>query len=347
MGCNAWNHRIDCNCGWGGDTGGGGRSGGYPTIRVVDGFAWRSDRRPMHDSFVNPNAHCPVCNAPVYFYQSPFGGRVFFDHLGPPWPKHRCTDNSGFTRPSRPIVVLGPGSAPAATLPPLHARDAWRPMLMEEWARAGEFDRLRLPRGDRIPGKFIYVPTGWTEDRPAVWRWSSSDPGMIEVSCFKLAAEGHLETKVFAVPSWFDDDAEFESWRADRDAPLAAKALNAIGFALSFAWRVEGVNDWYQCYPGVDLALARSFFERAAESDHWAAINNLGVMYLRGLGMDADPVKAFKLFERAAQGLELMPLKHLADCYRNGTGCDPDPDHLAFLDELIALRKEEEKASLA
>src|SRR5688572_18159931 len=39
-------------------------------------------------SFVNPNARCPVCDAPVFFYQSPYGGRVFFDELGPPWPKH-------------------------------------------------------------------------------------------------------------------------------------------------------------------------------------------------------------------------------------------------------------------
>jgi hypothetical protein len=44
-------------------------------------------------SYVNPNAHCPVCGKKVFFYQSPFGGRVFFDDLGWPWPKHPCTDN--------------------------------------------------------------------------------------------------------------------------------------------------------------------------------------------------------------------------------------------------------------
>lgn len=44
-------------------------------------------------SYVNPNAHCPVCGEKVWFYQSPYGGRVFFDNLGWPWPKHRCTDN--------------------------------------------------------------------------------------------------------------------------------------------------------------------------------------------------------------------------------------------------------------
>lgn len=51
--------------------------------------------KPFHTivSYVNPNAHCPVCGDRVYFYQSPNGGRVFFDDLGWPWPKHPCTDN--------------------------------------------------------------------------------------------------------------------------------------------------------------------------------------------------------------------------------------------------------------
>ena len=54
-------------------------------------------------SYVNPNAHCPVCGAEVYFYQSPYGGRVFFDELGPPWPKHPCTssDDSSVRRTVR------------------------------------------------------------------------------------------------------------------------------------------------------------------------------------------------------------------------------------------------------
>lgn len=44
-------------------------------------------------SYVNPNAYCPVCGVRVFFYQSPNGGRVFFDDVGWPWPKHPCTDN--------------------------------------------------------------------------------------------------------------------------------------------------------------------------------------------------------------------------------------------------------------
>ena len=42
--------------------------------------------------FVCPNATCPVCKKRVFFYQNEFGSRVYFDELGPPWPKHPCTD---------------------------------------------------------------------------------------------------------------------------------------------------------------------------------------------------------------------------------------------------------------
>src|ERR1700744_1976836 len=72
---------------------GGYGGGGYSTFRSTsdgDVFEFPFITYP---SYVNPNARCPVCGASVYFYQSPYGGRVFFDELGPPWPKHPCTDN--------------------------------------------------------------------------------------------------------------------------------------------------------------------------------------------------------------------------------------------------------------
>jgi len=76
---------------------------GQPTPIHVNGGWCHGDRSPSsakepqpfasRQSYVNPNAHCPVCNEQVYFYQSPHGGRVYFDDLGWPWPKHGCTDN--------------------------------------------------------------------------------------------------------------------------------------------------------------------------------------------------------------------------------------------------------------
>lgn len=81
---NAWNHPPKCGCGWGGETG---NSGVLLPLTTPTG-AFQTQQ-----SYVNANAICPVCRANVFFYQSPFGGKVFFDDLGWPWPKHGCTDN--------------------------------------------------------------------------------------------------------------------------------------------------------------------------------------------------------------------------------------------------------------
>jgi hypothetical protein len=101
--CNAWNHSPGCTCGFGGDghLGGSGSYGLLSTLesdfykRIYEKISYSQLRidKTRYESYVNPNAVCPVCGASVYFYQSPDGGRVFFDDLGPPWPKHPCTDN--------------------------------------------------------------------------------------------------------------------------------------------------------------------------------------------------------------------------------------------------------------
>ena len=65
-------------------------------------------------SYVDPNAHCPVCGQQVFFYQSKRGGRVFFDALGWPWPKHKCTDKK-----SAQTGVVRPVERPRRTMPSL------------------------------------------------------------------------------------------------------------------------------------------------------------------------------------------------------------------------------------
>jgi hypothetical protein len=68
-------------------------SGGYSAPRQ------RSHQRPSPPApsppsgWISPNARCPVCGAAVYFYANQHGSRVFFDELGPPWPKHPCIDD--------------------------------------------------------------------------------------------------------------------------------------------------------------------------------------------------------------------------------------------------------------
>jgi len=74
-----------------------------------------------YPSYVIPNAKCPVCAESVFFYQSLYGGRVFFDKLQPPWPKHPCTDNG---REVRYITEEQP-------IPEAHPRD-WHPLFIDE-----------------------------------------------------------------------------------------------------------------------------------------------------------------------------------------------------------------------
>lgn len=95
MPCNAWNHASDCECGWGG------QYHGAPNHQEIR-YRSFSDA----SSYVNPNAICPICGARVFFYQGPNGGRVFFNDLGWPWPKHKCTDNPSIQ--SAQIRIIAP-----------------------------------------------------------------------------------------------------------------------------------------------------------------------------------------------------------------------------------------------
>ena len=94
MPCNAYNHdNARCNCGWGGVFYGS-DSRGYTSNNIGSGFEiWASTGTTVR-SFTDPNARCPECGSAVFFYRSPHDGRVFFDSLGPPWPKHVCTDRA-------------------------------------------------------------------------------------------------------------------------------------------------------------------------------------------------------------------------------------------------------------
>lgn len=104
-------HWVDRD-GWGGGSHSASRS--YFAELLRDARASRTATA----SFVNPNAECPVCGAQVFFYRNEFGSQVYFDELGPPWPKHPCTDGGAFAR-SPPT-----GAAPhQSTQPAMRSED--------------------------------------------------------------------------------------------------------------------------------------------------------------------------------------------------------------------------------
>lgn len=44
-----------------------------------------------------------MCGASVYFYSNSAGSKVYFDALGPPWPKHPCMDAPKVPSPWDPV----------------------------------------------------------------------------------------------------------------------------------------------------------------------------------------------------------------------------------------------------
>jgi len=86
--CNAANHLPWCQCGFGGDTGGGFRL----PLPLPQRIVWQ-DR----ETDFSRQTTCPECGSKVYFVRHN-GGSVWFDELRPPWPKHGCFDDDGVGR---------------------------------------------------------------------------------------------------------------------------------------------------------------------------------------------------------------------------------------------------------
>lgn len=147
--CNAWNHPAGCRCGWGGD----GHLGkpGFNTFGAMASNA----TQPSYHSYVDPSARCPKCNSPVFFYQSPYGGRVYFDELGPPWPKHPCTTYEPPHIITRNILEVVPSSPTAYQW----QQQGWKPFACMNTKTTdrnltriyGIFPDPRLPRAIAIP----------------------------------------------------------------------------------------------------------------------------------------------------------------------------------------------------
>ncbi len=84
-----YNHYSWCSCGWCVN-----KNRGYVKDRVYKyedkGNSSDFSKVETYESFTIPNVRCKCCGKEIYFYQSPYGGKVFFNELGHPWEKHCC-----------------------------------------------------------------------------------------------------------------------------------------------------------------------------------------------------------------------------------------------------------------
>lgn len=137
---------------------------------------------PYSSRWQKPNAQCPVCGAAVYFWSNASGSRVYFDEMGPPWPKHPCTDARLSAGPSstNPVASYGARSAPEQSafaaefrqrfgLSPAQAFDVqgvgWNGVA--SWLYVRRVGSLRWPavfvvpaRVSLAPGHLVFVARG-------------------------------------------------------------------------------------------------------------------------------------------------------------------------------------------
>lgn len=168
MSCNGNNHRPGCSCGWGGVFHGLGLGGRY----------WSRT-----DSYNNPNARCPRCSALVYFYKSPDGGSVYFDDLGPPWPKHPCMDAGNESPPTR-----RPRQNFAT---PLWAVNGWHPLQCESvecLKDSPDITILVSGQGSETRQLFAKTPNALiASDSPILWRRVNAQRGRYEISALDIS----------------------------------------------------------------------------------------------------------------------------------------------------------------
>ena len=350
MGCNAWNHDPGCSCGWGGE----GRQGGYSsnlTATPYDaGRIWSRHGRLENKSFTTPNANCPICGARVFFHQAINGGRVYFDSLGPPWPKHPCMDrslanrNDAFQSGNRPKKQAEEGIEPRNILHGSPSR-IWEPFILKERpSEAGALVwcsvRIR-PFGtiSRIP-----IPKkAWT-GAPIYWRWSSQ-AGRIEIETINVAIDLLPTTIRLLTPAWFEKGDELNVAGATKlwDLPHPpATRWTQIGLEFSSFPQVDAGQKGFGFQARkrfIDWDLARKCFELAAEAGDWEGANLLGIIYRDGLGVTPDSLRAVRFFWQAAFSYEAVALENLAHCYEEGIGCERNLEMAALLRMIIAQRQ--------
>lgn len=194
-----YNHHPGCRCGW--CTGGGGRGNRSYSYNVQYQQARHTgaDYTRLNfkfETYINPNAVCPVCGADVYFYQSPYGGRVFFDELGPPWPKHPCTDAVDVYYAPRikwdqRIIAVRPT--------PVWATMEWVPIVITGTSRQGAWSVLEGKLV--VSGNLIRLLS------------SAEPPELIDSACFLHRPIGQ---DVYEISYVFDDRAARMQFRTQK-----------------------------------------------------------------------------------------------------------------------------------
>ncbi len=293
MSCNAYNHPPDCNCGFGGWWYG---STNKKQTNAQDNYSnywinyWSHGKLESCVSYVDTNAFCPVCRAHVFFYQSPYGGRVFFDALGPPWPLHPCTSN----KIAYDIINFYP--EPAGPNNEVKLECDWDPVRILEQLVKGSYTVIkvrRLNNNDIITlgiDKEIYIDC----ESPIFIREKDDDLGAFDISYLDIRnnIKASIEEKGFRNAV---DKYQLDEWKLAIDGSPENQNL----VALSILFKNNKVRDSFidlRNLRDVDLDAAKYWLEKATNNGYNPSRANLLTLLERRVNMGRSRTANTKIF---------------------------------------------------
>lgn len=178
--------------------------------------------------YVNPSARCPICGASVYFYKSPFGGKVYFERLGPPWPKHPCTSGSAISKKTHAF--------------PAWQEDSWLPLTH---ATIREESAVRQ----------IYSISGVVTNRECSFFFRSEEIVMAEVIRIKKIARGKFSISLLDFntldKTWciWSGDLRTSAAHSNFDPPLSKSEVwhdlkEDFGYSMADS---QAITEWTTC----------------------------------------------------------------------------------------------------
>ncbi|XDF76659.1 hypothetical protein AAFX60_007625 [Aliivibrio fischeri] len=105
-------------------------------VKKPTGFKSNSKQYNSVQAFTVPNAKCPNCGDNVFYYEHPNGAKVYFDELGPPWPKHPCVIERR-TSTKHKISKNKPVSANWMS-------SYWKPLILEKKVKLANGEGVRV-----------------------------------------------------------------------------------------------------------------------------------------------------------------------------------------------------------
>jgi hypothetical protein len=194
----------------------------------------------VSDSYTNPNATCPTCRAKVFYYESPFGGKVYFDYMGPPWPQHPCMDRHHSTNRMK-FLTEQVQSTNKLTAPNYQVEDGWRPVYCAEIKNSTELSGcIVLLLYEPENRKLLYAKhkRETIDERSPILIRRIKDTKHYEISTLSLRDESPSELRFLAFTSVaelkrFDIEAQVADDRTETKNTINSSYGRKDGHALA------------------------------------------------------------------------------------------------------------------